>query len=53
MPENAAIANIITHHQAVDMEGSNSIDDVLPHSQAASKFYDDDGRVKRIGTKFI
>jgi len=44
MPENAATTNL----QVFDNQ-----DDVSTHSQSNSKYYDDDGRLKRTGTKFF
>jgi len=42
MPENGATTNL----QDFDIQ-----DDVSMHSQSNSKYYDDDGRLKRTGTK--
>lgn len=52
MPENG-VTTSLSHHQGFDIEGS--INDHVPnsHPDSASKCYDDDGRLKRTGIKFI
>lgn len=50
MPGNTTKASL-SHHQSFDIE--RSIDDVVSQADSASKCYDDDGRLKRTGIRFI